>query len=117
MIELKIKPLSVNECWQGKRFKTPKYNSYERAVILMLPKLVIPQKPLKLILEFGFSNSCSDWDNAIKPFQDILVKKYDFDDRDIYQAEVRKTKVVKGAEFVRFEILSLGAPESGAIHL
>ena len=26
MKKVSIKPLSVNQCWQGKRFKTPKYS-------------------------------------------------------------------------------------------
>ena len=30
MIHLEIKPLSVNECWQGKRFKTKAYLKYYR---------------------------------------------------------------------------------------
>ena len=28
-----IKPLSVNECWKGKRYKTDKYSNYEDAML------------------------------------------------------------------------------------
>jgi len=102
-----IKPLSVNNCWQGKRFKTPEYGRYETAVLLMLPKITIPTSPLKICLEFGMSNVLSDWDNPVKPFQDILQKKYGFDDRDIIEAHVKKVKVSKGSEYVKFELISV----------
>jgi Holliday junction resolvase RusA-like endonuclease len=104
MIEIKIKPLSVNEAWQGKRFKTPKYKNYERDVLLMLPKITIPLKPFKVSLEYGFSNKCSDIDNGIKPLLDILVKKYGFDDRDIYEIDIKKMIVKKGFEYFKFDI-------------
>jgi len=41
MIRLNIKPLSVNQAWQGRRFKTHKYHVFERAVLLMLPNITI----------------------------------------------------------------------------
>lgn len=104
MVNVKIKPLSVNQCWQGKRFKTPKYKQYEKALLLMLPKIKLPLPPYKVYYEFGFSNSLSDWDNPIKPFQDVLQKKYNFDDRHIFEATVKKTKVKKGEEYIKFEI-------------
>jgi Holliday junction resolvase RusA-like endonuclease len=107
MVNINIKPLSVNQCWQGKRFKTPKYKQYEKDLLLMLPKIKLPKPPFKVYYEFGFSNSLSDWDNPIKPLQDILQKKYDFDDRHIFEATVKKTKVKKGKEYIKFEINSI----------
>lgn len=98
-IEMNTKPLSVNEAWQGKRFKTPKYKSYEAQLLLELPLIIMPKPPLKIYYEFGFSNSASDWDNPIKPLQDILQKKYDFDDNQITRAIVTKKKVKKGEEY------------------
>jgi len=107
MIKIDIKPLSVNECWQGRRFKTPKYTKYQNDVLLMLPKLIIPSKPFKISLEYGFSNKCSDIDNGIKPILDILVKKYGFDDRDIYEIDIKKVIVKKGSEYVKFDLTSV----------
>lgn len=102
--ELDIKPLTVNQAWQGKRFKTTNYKSFERAILLMLPsKINIPDGELTLILDWGFSNySCSDWDNPIKPFQDCLQKKYGFNDSRIKRGIVTKHKVKKGSELIRF---------------
>ena len=100
----KIKPLSVNQCWQGKRFKTPKYKTYEQELLDSLPNLKLPEPPYSIYFEFGFSNAASDWDNPIKPLQDVLQKKYGFNDKDIFQALVIKTKVKKGEEYFKVEL-------------
>jgi hypothetical protein len=55
VIELKIKPLSVNNAWQGRRFKTYKYKQFERDVLFTLPKLGIPEGKLQIEICFGFS--------------------------------------------------------------
>lgn len=107
MIIIPIKPLSVNECWQGQRFKTPKYKAYEKHVLLSLPPLKLPSPPLKISFEFGLSSTLSDWDNPVKPLQDILQKKYGFDDKHIIRAEVDKIKVSKGKEYFKFKIESI----------
>jgi Holliday junction resolvase RusA-like endonuclease len=105
MITVKIKPLSVNEAWQGKRFKTVAYSRYRRALAFMLPKLEVPAGPLELHLEFGFSNSASDFDNPVKCFVDSLQEKYGFNDKLIMRAIIEKKKVKKGEEYIKFQIL------------
>lgn len=107
MHQVMVKPLSVNRAWQGKRFKSPDYLAYEKECFLMLPKsLELPAGDLSLFLEFGQSNMGADLDNGVKPFLDILCKKYGFDDRRIVEAAIRKRKVDKGQEYVRFNIVS-----------
>lgn len=103
-MKVDIKPLSVNKCWKGKRFKTDAYKAYENHLLLLLKPLKLPDAPYHLIITFGFSNKLSDVDNGVKPFQDILQKKYDFDDREIYCLSVRKVLVEKGEEFIDFNI-------------
>jgi Holliday junction resolvase RusA-like endonuclease len=46
----------------------------------------------------------ADWDNPIKPLQDILQKKYGFDDRRIMKASVIKNVVKKGDGYLNFSI-------------
>ncbi len=106
-IAKKIKVLSVNRCWRGRRFKTPEYKAYEQELMYTLPALEVPKPPLEISFIFGFSNSASDWDNPVKPLQDILQKKYGFNDKDIYKASVEKVKVKKGDEFFKVSISSL----------
>lgn len=101
---IKAKPLSVNECWQGRRYKTPKYQAYEQEIYYQLPDLKIPHGNLKLELTFGVSNKASDADNLVKPFQDILQKRYNFNDKLIYRLEITKEIVKKGQEYIKFNI-------------
>ena len=64
-------------------------------------------KMLFVKYEWGFSSSASDVDNPIKPIQDILQKKYDFNDNRIWKLEVEKTKVKKGEEYIKIDITEL----------
>ena len=107
-MRLNIKPLSVNQVWQGRRFKTPIYKKYENELLFMLPKMKIPEGKLELTIVFGFSSSASDWDNPIKPFQDILQKRYSFNDSRVYKATIIKEIVKKGEEFIEFNIKEYG---------
>lgn len=102
-MEIKIKPLSVNKCWCGRRFKTPEYKAYEEELLYRLPKLKIGKGKLTLIIRLGFSNKLSDIDNSLKPLIDILQKKYGFNDNKIYDLEVFKEDVKKGEEYIDFE--------------
>jgi len=108
MAKISIKPLSVNQAWGGRTFKSAKYKKYISDVLSILPEnLEIPEGKLKIKLEFGLSSVGGDWDNPIKPFVDILQLKYQFNDNRIYKAEVIKTKVKKGKEFINFNIRGL----------
>lgn len=101
-----IKPLSVNEAFQGRRFRTNKYDLFIKNMLLILPKSIeIPDETnIKLAIEFGFSSKGSDIDNCCKSFIDCLVKKYKVDDRHIYEMHVFKTIVPKSKEYIKFRI-------------
>ena len=103
-VKVAIKPLSVNECWQGRRFKTNAYKAYEKELLYRLPLAKMPQPPFKVEFEFGLSNIQSDYDNPVKPLQDILGKKYGFNDVHIHEATIKKVKVQKGSEYFIFKI-------------
>ena len=104
MPRINIKPLSVNQAWQGKRFKTPKYKSYEKAVLLSLPKLEVPEGSIAIDLVVGLSSKNADIDNPVKCFIDCLQKKYGFNDRNIYHMTIQKFDVGKGDEYIDFSI-------------
>ena len=103
-MKINIKPLSINQCFQGRRFKTPKYKQYEKELMLLLPILSVPNGLLEVVITFGLSSKLNDIDNGLKPFIDILQKKYLFNDRDIYKLVVEKKIVPKGSEFIECEI-------------
>lgn len=99
-----IKPLSVNRCWQGRRFKTKEYKSYEKEMLLKLKRLPMPPPPYEIAIVFFMSNIMSDLDNPVKPFLDLLQKKYSFNDRSIMKMSVEKRKCLKGNERISFFI-------------
>jgi Holliday junction resolvase RusA-like endonuclease len=104
---INIKPLSVNDAWQGRRVKSKKYRQYESDILKLLRPMTVPDGPLELYLKWGFSSAGSDWDNPIKPFQDCLQKRYDFNDNRVVRAVKEKVKVNKGEEFIEFSIKKL----------
>ena len=104
MNRVSIKPLSVNRCWQGRRFKTVQYKNYEHELLLKLKPYDIPTGHLELDLIFGLSTMLADIDNPVKPFLDVLQKKYGFNDRDVMKMTVEKVKVAKGDEFASFNL-------------
>ena len=100
-----IKPLSSNQAWRGRRFKSVAYMQYEKELNYLLPKhLEIPEGKLQVHYIFGFSSKGSDYDNAIKSFQDFLQKRFQFNDNKIYRAFIEKVDVKKGKEFIEFSI-------------
>ena len=110
MIQFKLneKPLSVNEAWQGKRFKTPLYKAYEQTILLTMPKAKIDaEQMLRIEFFFGFSNKASDLDNPVKLLLDIAQKKYGFNDKNVFELNVRKCIVKKGDEFIQMGIYKL----------
>lgn len=106
MISIKIKPLSINKCFQGRRFKTKDYKIYEKELMYKLPNKVPYFKRMGINVEVGV-NTLFDIDNAIKPLLDILQKKYGFNDRDIYELNVKKVAVKKGNEYINFNIFEI----------
>ncbi len=107
MPRIDIKPLSVNQCWQGRRFKTPAYKNYEEELLWKLPAMKLPKPPYSLSIEVGLSSKNADIDNVLKPLIDILQKKYDFNDKLVYSLKIKKFNVKKGKEFILFSLTSL----------
>lgn len=105
-MKLNIKPLSINCAFKGRRFKTKEYDNFIKIMLVILPNSVkIDSKAyLSLRITFGYSSRASDIDNALKTFIDCLVKKYGFDDRNIYELNVKKEIVSKGNEFIEWDI-------------
>ena len=102
-----IKPLSVNEAWKGRRFRSDAYNTYRMEMLLRLPPGKLPEPPYAVEYEFGFSNPQADFDNPCKPLGDILQHKYGFNDKLIYEAHIRKVIVPKGHEYIKVHIRHL----------
>ena len=107
MHKIDIKPLSVNACWQGRRFRSKEYKTYQQAIALLLPPLTAPDGELRLEIIWGLSNKRADIDNCCKPFQDCLFNHLGVDDSRIYELLLKKEIVPKGQEFIKFKVESL----------
>jgi len=104
-MRLDIKPLSVNEAWKGRRFKTDKYKKYTQDILSILRPAKIPDGYLELHLKFGFSSANSDFDNPVKCFVDCLQKKYGFNDKMIKRCIIDVEQVKKGFEFIEWAVI------------
>ena len=107
MHKVNIKPLSVNKAWGGRTYKSSDYKQYEKDLALILPKIKIPEGQLHVSFIFGFSSAASDIDNPLKPMIDIMQRRYGFDDKQVFELNVKKEKVKKGKEFIKFKIEEL----------
>jgi len=105
---IKIKPLSANQAWQGRRFKTDKYKGFEKEMLLKMPGCKFDfGKRLKIEIVFGFSSVLSDIDNPEKMLLDCIQKKYGINDRYYFEKNTKKEIVKKGEEFIQFKISEL----------
>jgi len=105
---LEVKPLSVNDAWKGRRFKTDSYKAFRRNVLLMLRPMHLPQTgKLQLHLKYGFTTAGADIDNPTKMIIDILSEKFKFNDNRIYRLIIDKDVVGKGNEYFAFEFTGI----------
>lgn len=106
---IKHKPMSVNQAWQGRRFRTPLYKQFAKTLTDIL-RLIRPAKPKdeRLFAHYvwGVSNTLSDVDNPTKPFQDVLFDAWDMKDKDhrVCFMVLEKVKTEKGQEFIGFHV-------------
>ncbi len=104
-ITLAVKPLSVNDAWQGRRFSTGAKTDYEAVMKLLLPKTTVAGPYYRIEYDFHLVHfKTTDWDNLCKVLQDCLVKKGIItDDRHIIEARVRKFQAKADRIVVRIE--------------
>ena len=68
----------------------------------MLPRKEVPDGEFWISFEVWYSDKKSDLDNFLKPFLDVLSKKYNFNDNKIYEMKLKKKIVDKGNEYIEF---------------
>lgn len=74
---------------------------------MLLKPMEVGKGRLSLSLLVGLSSKNADLDNILKPWIDIMQKRFDFNDRQIYRLTVEKVDVPKGQEFIEFDISGL----------
>ena len=106
MIRVNVKPLSVNMAYTGRRFATDALKSFRKELGFALKPMKLPDPPYEIHFIFGQSNAGADWDGGIKAAQDIIAKKYKFNDKLIRRGVVDIDLVEKGEEYISFEIIT-----------
>ncbi len=104
-MKIQIKPLSTNALHVGKRYSSKDYLIFEKELYYQLPPMTFPKENICLNVVFGYSNKSMDIDNGLKGLIDVLAKKYEFNDKEIYELHVFKEIVKKGKEYIDFSIL------------
>jgi Holliday junction resolvase RusA-like endonuclease len=105
-IEIKIKALSVNRAWQGKRFKTRSYKDFEQRLLWLLKGNKRVAGKYILNIDFYFKNDkITDLSNCLKTTEDIIVKAGLVDD-DRFCREIHLRKF-GGEDKIIFWIESL----------
>ena len=102
-----IKPLSVNRAWQGRRFKTPEYDTFIEEMLYTMPKKDMLDGFVSLDLTFCMKSLLrGDLDNLLKPVIDCIVKKGWIKD-DRYVASIFATKIKGTKEGFMIKIVEL----------
>jgi len=105
---VKIKGLSVNIAFKGRKVRTHTYNKFRKEIAVLLPREIDFNfgGEVTLLVEFGVSNRASDIDNLLKTFIDALQTQYPaFNDKQIYRLEVDKAITKKGYEYIKFKFI------------
>lgn len=88
-----IKPISINACFQGRRFRTGEFKRWQRAVIHKLPKGKENSENIKITIIICLKCPLrSDLDNYAKPIIDCCVKAGLIKD-DRYICEIKMLKI------------------------
>lgn len=102
---VQIDPLSLNNCFRGRRFMTPEYKAWREEVMLKLaahPKFT-EKRPYRLSICFYRKRMFTyDLSNLIKTFEDALVKAAIIPD-DAYITELSVSKH-KGEGSIEYQV-------------
>lgn len=89
-----IKGISINQCWQGRRFATKQYKDWRENMLMLMPKQKMITGNVRIWIILNLKSIIrSDIDNFLKPIIDCIVKKgWIEDDRFIQKLNVYKIK-------------------------
>ena len=107
IVHLKIKTVSTNAMYRGRRYKSKEARQFEQDIALLLAAKArhkLPDGELVVHYRFGTSRR-KDTDNNIKLLQDAICKHYGIDDARFAAHTAVRVPVKKGEDFVTFCIV------------
>lgn len=101
---VKVKPISINKAFQGRRFKTSECKEFEEELSYLLPKARLIKGEVEIRLTFFLKNyKRTDISNLVKILEDILVKKgFIEDDRKVKRMTLEKIQYKE--DYIKIEI-------------
>jgi len=104
LVKVYLKPMSVNQCWVGRKTPSPVFQKYRIDMDRLIPEdYEVPTgEELFVFFRFGLSNRGNDLDNGCKPLLDGLQAKLGFNDNKVYMIAMDKDIVKKGKEYFEF---------------
>ena len=107
-MRIELKPVSINEAFRGRRFKTKECKDFEDDFMILAPKRRMIKGEIEVEYKFYLKNhGKADYDNYIKIVQDLIVKcGYIEDDRKIYKATIYK--IPSDKNYIEFKINKYG---------
>ena len=108
MYTVPIKPISVNQSFQGKKYQTKEHKEFKVVATALLKRVRdlkrIPEKKEFFVIYKFYISASMDYDNCIKSFQDCLCSVLGTDDRYIAGAYIRKIKAKRGDQKIEFDV-------------
>lgn len=111
---IKVKPLSINTAFQGRRFKTQAYKDYEKEVLWLFKKVKGKTVHGWVEIRYNFyikNYKKSDIDNFVKPLNDILVKAGLIDD-DRFIKKMTLEKFLAKDDYIEVKIYAADTKET-----
>ena len=106
-ILIQLKPITVNRCWQGRRFKTKQYVKWRDDFGLLLKDKKTIEGNISVTLELYIKHDkTTDCDNTIKPILDALKENGVIKD-DRFITEIHAYKYHSEKEFIRITLQTL----------
>ena len=106
-VRLNLKPVSTNEMYGGKKFKSKKARQFESDAAILLARnarqRILPNGDLTIHFRFGTTRQ-KDLSNNVKLLEDIIARHYGIDDRRFCGQTAVRVPVKKGEEFIIFQI-------------
>lgn len=114
---LRIKALSVNAAYQGRRFSTPEKKQFDRTLALLLPKKRVEGEYYKVAYDFHLRNfGNTDEGNLVKVLEDCIVRQGIIsDDRRVVEHRIRKFP--SDTDYILVGISPADKPESAQAEL
>lgn len=118
-VRLKLKTVSTNKIWAGRKYKTKEAKTFEKDASMLLeqvvPQTILPEGDLTIHFRFGTTRR-KDLSNNIKLLEDVIARHFGIDDRRFSGHTAVRVPVKSGDEFIIFHITEFIPNDFPSLH-